>query len=522
MTEAQDPLTNAQNKFGSYIPPAAKYSGTKSSSFYVPMKDGVELAVEVALPGDLPEDGKLPVLLTQTRYWRQMEIRWPFNIFIQPEDTIPDFKELKPFFTSHGYAIVLVDVRGTGASFGTWPYPWPPISIEDSKEIVEWILAQPWSNGIIGGYGISYVGTTAELLSVINHPAVKATIPMFSHPDGYIDVALPGGILNQRFLHDWGNFDIGLDKTTPPPEFGFIGQIIVKGVKPVDVPDGREKLKSAAKEHAGNGCVIDLAQLVTFRDEHQPGIDICVDDITLHKHTQNIIQAGVPAFGFGSWLDAGTADAVIRRFLTFNHPQRAVIGAWEHGGRYHASPYQPTGLRSDPPPDKQWAEMLRFFDRYLKGVDNGITDEKTLFYYTMGEEAWKQTSSWPPEGISNHRYYLDENNSLSSEHPSAKTGSDDYTVDYTATTGKHNRWWEMSGICNTSVIYSDRRASSQSLLCYTSTPLKKDLEITGHPVVKLYASSTEADCAFYVYIEDVSPDGCVTYVTEGQLARPSS
>jgi len=517
MTDSQDFLTHSQNNFGSYVPPAPKYSGTKSYSYYVPMNDGVELAVEVVLPGDMPEDGKVPALLTQTRYWRQMEIRWPFNLFIRPEDTNPDFKEFKPFFTSQGYAIVLVDVRGTGASFGTWPYPWPPISIEDSKEIVDWIVAQPWSNGNIAGYGISYVGTTAELLSVINHPAIKATIPMFNHPDGYIDIALPGGVLNQRFLRDWGNFDFGLDKTTPPPEFGLLGKIIVKGVKPVDVPDGRKKLKAAAKEHADNGCVYDLAKLVTFRDEHQPGIDICVDDITLHKHKQKIIQAGVPTFGFGSWLDAGTADAVIRRFLTFDHPQRAAIGAWEHGGRYHASPYKPTGLRSDPPLELQWAEMLRFFDRYMKGEDNGITDGKRLFYYTMGEETWKQTSTWPPEGISKRRYYLDENNSLSIEAPTANTGRDKYTVDYQATTGEHNRWWEMSGIYNTSVIYSDRRADSRSVLCYTSPPLENDLEITGHPVINLYAASTEADCVFYVYLEDVNPDGSVIYVTEGQL-----
>ena len=212
MTDVQAPLTHSRNGFGSYMPPAPKYSGTKSSSYYVPMKDGVSLAVEVVLPGDIPDDEKVPALLTQTRYWRQMEIRWPFSIFIKPEDTTPDFKEFKPFFTSQGYAIVLVDVRGTGASFGVWPYPWPPISIEDSRQIVEWIVAQPWSDGNIAGYGISYLGTTAELLSVINHPAVKATVPMFNHPDGYIDIALPGGILNQRFLRDWGKFDFGLDR----------------------------------------------------------------------------------------------------------------------------------------------------------------------------------------------------------------------------------------------------------------------------------------------------------------------
>ena len=200
MTSESNAHTSPTGIFGSYKPPEPEYSGTKSSSYYVPMEDGTELAVEVVLPGNLPEGKKIPALLTQTRYWRQMEIRWPFSLFIKPEDVTPDFKQFKPFFTSHGYALVLVDVRGTGASFGTWPYPWPAVSIRDSREIVDWITNQPWSDGTIGGYGISYVGTTAELLPVINHPAVKAIIPKFNHPDGYIDVAFPGGILNQRAI----------------------------------------------------------------------------------------------------------------------------------------------------------------------------------------------------------------------------------------------------------------------------------------------------------------------------------
>ena len=340
---------------------------------------------------------------------------------------------------------------------------------------------------------------------------------MFNHPDGYIDVAFPGGILNQRFLRDWGTFDLALDKTTSPPEFGLLGRIIVKGVKPVDGQHSRERLKAAAQDHKSNGRVLELAHLVTFRDTRQPGIDICVDDISVHKHKHKILQAGVPVFSFASWMDAGTADAVIRRFLTYDIPQQAVIGAWEHGGRYHASPYQPADLPSDPPLKSQWSEMLRFFDQNLKGKVTGIPGEKVLFYYTMGEETWKQTPIWPPEGLENRRYYLEENNLLSTRAPSGKAGSDNYTVDFQATTGKHNRWWEMSGIYNTTVSYPDRRDESHKLLSYTSAPLERDLEITGNPVVTLYASSTEADSAFYVYLEDVFPDGRVAYVTEGQL-----
>ena len=124
----------------------------------------------------------------------------------------PDDRDLKLFFTSQGYALVLLDVRGTGASFGAWPHPWPDDSVSDAADVVDWIVSQPWSDGNVGGYGISYVGTTAELLAVSDHPAVKAVIPMFNHPDAFTDIAFPGGIFHQRFTKSWSDFDRNLDR----------------------------------------------------------------------------------------------------------------------------------------------------------------------------------------------------------------------------------------------------------------------------------------------------------------------
>jgi putative CocE/NonD family hydrolase len=97
----------------------------------------------------------------------------------------------------------------------------------------------------------------------------------------------------------------------------------------------------------------------------------------------------------------------------------------------------------------------------------------------------------------------------------AKTGSDYYTVDFEATTGRHNRWFTNGGAGD--VIYPDRREEDEKLLTYTSAPMERDMEITGHPLVTLFVSSTESDGAFIVYLEDVAPDGRVTYITEGQL-----
>ena len=114
-----------QIQFGMLEGPAPQYKGLTTQSVYVTMRDGVKLAVEVILPKNLPSDARIPALLQQTRYWRTMELRAPFKWFLKPEDLNPATRGFKSFFTGRGYALVLVDVRGSGASFGTNPYPWP-------------------------------------------------------------------------------------------------------------------------------------------------------------------------------------------------------------------------------------------------------------------------------------------------------------------------------------------------------------------------------------------------------------
>jgi putative CocE/NonD family hydrolase len=510
-------MTHAKVHFGTYEGDAPRYTGIATQSLYITMRDGIKIAVDVVLPRDLPSGTRIPALIQQTRYWRAMELRAPFRWFLKPEALDADFAGFQPFFTSRGYALVLVDCRGTGASFGSWLYPWADDSVEDAREIVDWVVSQPWSNGKVAGMGMSYVGTTAELLLVPNHPAVEAVVPMFNHPDAYVDIAFPGGVLNRRFMHDWGHFDHVLDQNRVPREFGLLAPLVVKGVKPVDGQDGRRSLQEAVAAHRDNGNAYELALGVEYRDQHVAGTGLCVDDLVVHRFQEELARSGAASFGWASWMDAGTADAVLRRFMTYDHAQRAVIGAWEHGGRYNASPYRTADSPPNPSLPEQWAEIVRFLDAYLKDVDNGVRSEKVLVYYTMGQEAWKQTSVWPPPGAETQRWYLSEGGELALTRPVTGSGADTYTVDWQASSGALNRWWEMSGIMGKSVTYSQRAEASSNLLTYTSPPLPDDLEITGHAVITLYVTSTESDGVFYVYLEDVDESGQVTYVTEGQL-----
>ena len=125
--------------------------------------------------------------------------------------------------------MISLDVRGTGASFGKYITPWHADSVEDARQVVDWIIAQPWSNGCVGGYGVSYVGNTAELLAALQHPAVKAVIPQFNHPDPYTDVAFPGGAFSQRFVQAWDRLSLAMDRNQVTPELGWRAQLFLAG-----------------------------------------------------------------------------------------------------------------------------------------------------------------------------------------------------------------------------------------------------------------------------------------------------
>lgn len=465
----------------------AEYNNISVQSLYVTMRDGVKIAIDVVIPKPLPTGTRIPAILDMTRYWRA-------------EARAAGGSSTSKFFATHGYAFIMVDVRGSGASSGAWRGPQSPDEIRDEGELVNWIVSQSWSNGKVGALGVSYEGSTAQMLAVPNHPAVKAVIPEFHEYDLYTDIAFPGGIFAEEIVRDWNAFNQQLDRG--------------EGVKPVDADTRGLELREAVREHSLNVDVYKAALGVTYRDDSPNGLG-SIDNLSVFRYRREIERSGVAIYGWGSWMDAATADTCIRRFVNFSNPQSEIIGAWSHGAGYDADPFHAADTPVAPTKLAQLMEQLRFFDYYLKGAETGARAQHTLTYYTMGEGLWKTTKVWPVAGTKIERWYFGENGSLSRTSPRTTSGEDRYTVDFTATTGKMNRWFTENG--GGDVVYNDRASEDRKLLTYTSAPLMEDMEVTGYPIVNLNVSSTMTDGAFFVYLEDVDEQGRVTYITEGEL-----
>lgn len=467
--------------------------GRTTSSRYLTMDDGVRIAITVHVPAGLRNGETVPTILELTRYWREDGGGVPYPIERAVE---------------RGFAYVVMDERGTGASFGTWPWALTDRALDDAGQVMDWVSAQPWSNGAVGATGVSYPGMSAQRLAAHGHPALRAIVPRSDMWDLYGDLIFPGGMFNEFFLAGWDQAVTLLDNNT---RFEWDGQLLVQ--QPVDGDTDATLLEQAVAGHAGNMRVYDAIQGITFRDEPSTA-GPTLGDMSTATYSAELAASGVAIYHWGSWLDGASADGVIRQFMASAGPQEAAIGAWTHGLGTSASPYHAAGSDARPGYGPQWEEALNFFDRVLR--QGRPAADRVLRYVTMGTDEWHATSTWPIPGTVTQRLYLAANSTLQAGAPAAAAGpaADDYTVDFTARGSPEGRW---HGPLTGEDRYPDRRNEDRKLLVYETAPLSEAVEITGYPVAHLFVASTHDDGAFIVYLEDVTPGGVVHYVTEGIL-----
>ena len=491
--------TEKVSRFGEYKGYSEEiYDSSVRSSQYLTMRDGIKIAIDIVRPAkaDKVHEEPLPVVWTHTRYRRS---------FVRDGKLMSELDS--PLYQSllkYGYVLAAADVRGSGASFGSWQGIWTQEETQDAYEIIEWLASQTWCDGNVGMAGGSYLGITQLMAAGTKPPHLKAIFPAVALFDIYA-VAYPGGVFYDDFIKHWSELTQTMDT-----------QVIAA---PVDEDKDEVLLKSAIAEHEQSRALIDIFSPLKYRDsvDQRTGIQ---PFYTWHPaaYVDEINESSIPIYLWCGWSDSFTRDGFIM-FRNFKNPKKIVMGAWSH------SPKDPDIQKAEFIP--AIVEEIRWFDYWLKGIDNGIMDEPPIRYHVMNvpkDNEWRTANEWPLPEQNPTNYYFHAGPSGSAESvndgqlsavlPSGDSGKDDYAVDYTTTSGTATRWDNAVG---GGFDYSGIGENDKKGLTYTTEALGEDLEITGHPVVHLWLSSTATDGEFFVYLEEVDAEGVSHYVSEGTL-----
>ncbi len=451
----------------------AHYDAYVMESKYIPMRDGTRIAIDIFRPTSqgVVAGERLPVLWMHTPYNRRNDRNGLTG------ENYPG-KALK--LSKYGYVVAIADFRGLFASFGrNVAYnrgEWQDSARWDAYDITEWLAAQPWSNGNIGMWGCSATGGSQMQALTVAPPSLKAVFPMSCEWDVY-PFANYGGMA---------------------PPAGVPTRVARGGAReardalavPVDGDENRTLLDAAIGEHSNN---IETAGYTPFRDSVSENFD---EQWWLksspHQYEAAIEQSGIALYSAANLDEEGPGYGPAFTFNNLTNPRRLIIGPATHCDW--------TTVEADTGFDIL-VEELRFFDYWLKGIENGVMNEAPVTYYTynlttsnIGNPGWNTAPSWPLPNQQLTKFYLGENTLSTSA--SDNSGELAVTVDYEV---DNDNFWEKG-------------------LQFVTAPLTEDMQISGHPVLRLWLSSSFTDADVIARIDDIAPDGTATYRTvEGRL-----
>ncbi len=451
----------------------------------VPMRDGVELSADLYLPR---ASGTFPTVLMRTPYSNNMDV------------TIERARVL----ANDGYACVIQDIRGRWDSDGDY-YPFHP-DVDDGFDTQEWVGQQEWSNGKIGMAGSSYLGLVQWLSAPLRSQYLTCLAPRVICGDFYNGLVYPGGALQLNVVMTWGM------RTN-----GRTGQSI-------DYHDWTNAFRALP---VGDADLSAGRALGFFKDwiEH-PAYDDYWNAIDVEDKWNEI---EVPAFSMGGWFDLYSADA----FTNFNgirengrtpeaRQSRLIVGPWPHA----LSTSSKTGdvdFGAGSLADLD-GEETRWFDYWLKGIDNGIGDEPPLRLFIMGINEWRDEHEWPLARTDWQRWHLHSDGDANSVRGggclSIDTPTDEpvdrfvYDPEFPVQTVGGNN------CCSPDIVpwgpYDQRAVEMRSdVLVYTSDPFEEDMEVTGPIKVVLYAATDGPDTDWTAKLVDVFPTGYAMNLCDG-------
>jgi uncharacterized protein len=434
---------------------------------YITMSDGVKLRYAVDLPAAA---GRFPVALKYDGYC---------------EGTAPmtcnEGQDASALLAA-GYAVLGVNARGTGCSEGQFDFR-SPVESTDGAAAVEWAARQSWSTGHVGMFGDSFPGLMQPGVAALHPAGLDAIAPWQIVDDLYRDAAYPGGLANGEFGAFWGLGDQPAASNSSALQGAAAGD------------------SQCAQSEAGHMAVNATTNIFVSGFQH-PYIDSFWNSKTVGAAASKI---AVPAFGCQTWQDDEVGSRSAWTLWPRLNPARTWVVA---ANGYHSMCVNSTSITN---------ELVRFFDRFVKGEPNGFqtTPHMQIWHETAGATdagpKWVTTSSsWPPATHTN-RLFLGSGAALTAASPSGAAPADSY-VSPTVSAGTEdgvvfgqlNELWKQPG-------------TPDGALAYTTPKLAHAAELLGPAGVDLWLKSTATDTNLQATITEVRPDGQEVYVARGWL-----
>ena len=457
----------------------------------VPMRDGVTLIADVYRPR---EEGRYPVLLERTPYDRH-----------DPGRGI--------LLASHGYVVVLQDVRGRYASEGEF-YPFRN-EANDGYDTVEWAAALPQSNGKVGMFGGSYVGATQMLAAMARPPHLVAINPYVTSSEYYEGWTYQGGALMEWFATSWAS---GLSNDTLRRKSAALA-------RPRDVvatPD-LETYLTVPLPSPG-----ELAPYYSDWVRHETADDYW-KAIKISDHYAEMNVKGLHMAGWHDIFSKGSIENYLGMRARAATPearagQRLIVGPWAHAAT------SPEGKVGDVVFGKAAVEddddtLLAWASYALRGEANAFASGAPVRLFVMGDNVWRDEQEFPPARARLTRYYLHAtrgangvagDGTLSTRAPGNEP-ADRFEYD------PANPVRTLGGRLCCGQAYApgpfDQRPNEgrPDVLVYSTPPLAADVEVTGFVTAEIQAATTARDTDFTALLVDVDPSGYARYLADGIL-----
>ena len=499
-----------------YPPPVPKYEVRLQKSLWVAMRDGTRLSTDLYIPKGLDRD--LPTVLIRTPYNKKSFRR--------------DASEAR-FFAGQGYTVAVQDVRGRFESEGIFTLM--KHEARDGFDMVNWLAAQPWSNGKVGTYGCSYLSEVQMQLAKLRNPHHAAMIPQAGGGVNRYDALIWGGAIELALGFGWmyGNGSKVFLKPPPGAPEDFYSRLgdyfnPAPVVPDIRFPELWRSLPLVDMMQKAGGPPTDWEDFVS----HEPA-DPWWDQLGYLKETDRF---DVPALLVNSWYDFGVGESLtlFQRFQTNAESARArdnqyiIVSPSTHCASEEVSETTVIGKRpvGDPRLD-YWNLYLDWFDHWLRGIDNAVTGMPKLQIYVMGKNKWRAENEWPLTRMQTTPYYFH-----SDGHANSRFGTGLLNVNEPSNEPPDRYIYDPDGpvpsvggpLCCTGTPDAPPGSYDQSevetrndVLVYSTSALEDGIEVTGPVEVVLHVSSSARDTDFTAKLVDVYPDGTAFMVLEGIL-----